>query len=345
MNILTGLQPTGQLHIGNYLGAIKPLINRAKELQDDENLYLFIPDLHALSIELDYDTFYKVITDMVKIYVASGFPVSAFNAVIFQQSRIPAHAELLWVLSCFGYMGELQRMTQFKEKSAQHDKNINAGLFTYPLLMAADVLLYDVEFVPVGADQMQHVELMREISIRINNKFNSNIFTVPFETKKQIEMMSLVEPLRIRSLTNPLKKMSKSDPSDKSRINLNDKPEDAAKKIMAAATDSAGVTHWDWEHQPGVTSLMQIYAHVTGIGEQAARKQLSGMERYGDFKKIVAEAVSEFLFDFQTKLAVITDEEVEACLDKGALYANSVAKLKIERIYTTLGLRKAARAN
>ena len=340
MNIITGLQPTGELHIGNYFGALEPMKNKVNTLSTKDNFYLMVVDLHALTIELDYANYYKQILENLRVYLASGINLQNKNVHLFRQSHIPAHSELNWLLSCFTYFGEMSRMTQFKDKSKENNSNINCGLFSYPILMASDILLYDAEWVPVGEDQRQHLELARDIAVRINNKFDSDIFTVPKSYDKQLEFFSQSSPLRIRSLVNPDKKMSKSNSNLKSKILLSDKPEDAHKKIISATTDNLSNINWDYNNQAGITNLMQILALTSNQDIEKVKNDWTGTIRYGDFKKVVADSVSSFLADYQSRLAQITINDVLHTLSTSEIQANLQAKHVLLRFQKHLGIKK-----
>lgn len=338
MNILTGLQATGALHIGNYFGSIKQLIDKSNSIVDEDNIYLFVPDLHSLTIDVDYKSFSSSVLETVKIYLASGLKTDKKNIITFRQSRVAAHSQMMWLLSCFSYFGEMKKMTQFKDKSADNNANVNVGLFTYPILMAGDIFLYDVEYVPVGHDQTQHLELARNLAIRINNKFGQNIFTVPKKTVDQSTFFNLEKPLNVLSLTNPLKKMSKSNPDEYHKILLTDTPELATKKIMSSATDSLQCINWDWENQPGITNLLQILSLVSGQSVDEVVQTWKGKTMYGEFKKTVANEVSKFLTEFRQNYAKITDNQVLDALKCGEEKANLKANEVLERFQKHLGL-------
>jgi tryptophanyl-tRNA synthetase len=253
---------------------------------------------------------------------------------------VPAHSELAWILDCFTYFGEASRMTQFKEKSEEHADAITVGLFNYPILMAADILLYDAKYIPLGEDQFQHLELTRNIAIRMNNKFDEELFTIPAPEKEQVKFMHLENGLRIRSLVDPAKKMSKSSENEKSKISLNDDPKVAAKKIMSATTDSNGVIRFDMVNQPGISNLLTIEAMLTDRDIQDVIADWAGQTSYGDLKRKVAETVEHFLSDFQEKVSQITDEQVEQVLAAGEKYANEVANKKLSSVQKAVGLIK-----
>jgi tryptophanyl-tRNA synthetase len=242
------------------------------------------------------------------------------------------------ILNNFAYFGELSRMTQFKDKSS-NEQHISAGLFDYPVLMAADILLYGATYVPVGEDQRQHLELTRDLGIRLNNKFGE-LFIVPKDWKKQLEFSHRLEGARIRSLRNPEKKMSKSIEDPNGTIKLSDSPEQAAKKVKSAETDSVGVINWDWKNQPGITNLLQIYELLSGKSHQDVLSEWVGKERYGDLKTAVAEVVSGFLSDFQKNLNQVSDEQVLQKLESSEAKMTERANATLLRVQKAVGLRK-----
>jgi len=336
--ILTGLKPNANLHLGNYLGAVIPMVRSLNNLSTDDEMFMFIPNLHAITIATDYHKIPQNTVDNVKMYMAAGFDVDHKNLTLYRQSYVSAHAELAWILSCFTYYGEAQRMTQFKDKSSKNEQ-VTVGLFTYPILMAADILLYGAHYIPLGDDQRQHVELARDIAIRMNNKFETELFTVPEPWNKQLEFMGLKEGVRIRSLSRPESKMSKSENDPKGTITLSDDPAEAAKKIMSATTDSIGVVNWDWENQPGITNLMQILALLENKENEEVVAQWTGCQRYGDLKKAVATAVEVFLINFQEKLSHISDEKVFDVLQQGERKAQQIATKTLLQVQQKVGLR------
>jgi tryptophanyl-tRNA synthetase len=235
--ILTGLRANNDLHIGNYLGALLPLVDMANQKAGEYQVNIFVPDLHSFTTPIDHSRLYGQIMNNLKVYVAAGLPLDNADVHIYRQSYIPAHSELAWILDCFTGFGEMSRMTQFKDKTAKlNDDRISVGLFNYPVLMAADILLYDSSFVPVGDDQTQHVEFARDIAMRLNNQFGE-LFIVPKPVKEQHAFFGKDQGLRIKDLIDPSKKMSKSDESGRGVIFLTDTPEAARKKIMSATTD------------------------------------------------------------------------------------------------------------
>ena len=334
--ILTGLRANSVFTIGNYLGALLPMVRLAREHSDDYNINLFVPDLHSIISEVDGGDLQANIVRGIKYYIAAGMPLGK-NVHIYRQSRVPAHSELCWILNCVATMGEMNRMTQYKEKS-EGKASVNVGIFDYPVLMAGDILLYSAEYVPVGEDQFQHIELARNLAMRFNNRYGE-VFTVPVSTAEQVKFMGLDEGIRIRDLLNPEKKMSKSTPAENSKIMLDDAPERAAKKIMSATTDSVGKVKFDMWEQPGVSNLLLIESLVTNTPLQDVISTWAGETRYGDLKKKVAESVSEMLGVFQAKLAEVSDEMVYELLESGERYANEVANAKLHEVQKCVGLR------
>ena len=338
--ILTGVRANEEPTIGNFLGAYKSMVNLANEHAKDSNINMFVPDLHSFTTPIDHDKLYNQVIKGIKYYIAAGLDINNPNVHIYRQSHVPAHSELAWILDCFTYFGEASRMTQFKEKSEEHADAITVGLFNYPILMAADILLYDANYIPLGEDQFQHLELTRDIATRMNNKFGEDLFTIPAPEKEQVKFMHLEHGLRIRNLVDPSKKMSKSSENEKTKISLNDDPKAAAKKIMSATTDSEGVIRFDMINQPGISNLLTIEALLTDRDIQDVISDWAGQTSYGDLKRKVAETVEHFLANFQEKVAQITDEQVEEVLRKGEQYANTVANAKLARIQKAVGLIK-----
>jgi tryptophanyl-tRNA synthetase len=263
--ILTGLRANNDLHIGNYFGALLPLIDMAKNRANDHQINLFVPDLHSFTTPIDHAQLQAQILHNLRLFVAAGLPLDNQNVCIYRQSYVSAHSELTWILDCFTGFGELSRMTQFKDKSAKLSADrISVGLFNYPVLMAADILLYGASYVPVGDDQTQHLEFTRDIAMRMNTRFGADLFVVPKAAKEQHAFFGKDQGLRIKDLVDPTKKMSKSDDNGKGIIFLGDTPEAAAKKIMSATTDNLGSVHLDPQNQPGISNLLQIFALLSG---------------------------------------------------------------------------------
>lgn len=333
--ILTGIRSNSILTLGNYLGALLPMVRLANEHSKDYNVNIFVPDLHSIISEVDGDLRENTIRTL-KYYLAAGLQINE-NVHIYRQSRVPAHSELCWILDCVATMGETSRMIQFKEKS-KGQESCNVGIFNYPILMAADILLYDATYVPIGEDQFQHIELTRNLAMRVNHKYG-DIFTVPVSTAEQVKFMEIDNGIRIRDLLNPEKKMSKSTKAENSKIMLDDAPEVAAKKIMSATTDSLGKIKFDMWAQPGISNLLQIEALVNNVPLQDVISTWAGETRYGDLKKKVAESVSTMLAEFQANLETISDEQIIDLLEKGEVYANEVANAKLHEVQQAFRLR------
>ena len=333
--ILTGIRSNSILTLGNYLGALLPMVRLANQHSKVKNINIFVPDLHSIISDIDGNLKENTIRS-IKYYLASGLELNE-KIHFYRQSRIPAHSELCWILDCVATMGETSRMIQYKEKS-KGNESCNVGIFNYPILMAADILLYDAEFVPIGEDQFQHIELTRNLAMRFNNKYGE-IFTIPAKTSDQIKFMGVSDGIRIRDLLNPEKKMSKSTPAENSKILLDDDPEKAKKKIMSATTDSEGKIKFDMFNQPGISNLLQIEALTTNRPLQDVISEWSGETHYGDLKKAVAENVASLLSNFQERLKKISDIEVLDLLENGEKYANEVANKKLHEVQKAFNLR------
>ncbi len=335
--ILTGLRANNDLHLGNYLGALLPMVEMQKKYAGEYQINLFVPDLHSFTTPIDHSKLYEQSMHNLKLFVASGLDLDSTDTFIYRQSFIPAHSELTIILNSFTYMGELNRMTQFKEKG-NGKSNVSAGLFDYPVLMAADILLYGAKYVPVGADQTQHVELARDIAIRMNNKFGE-LFIPPEAEKDQIAFAHQQTRLRIRDLADPTKKMSKSDDTGKGVIFLGDTPEVAVKKVMSATTDSLGKITHDHDKQPGISNLLDILAALTNRSVEDVVTEYEGQTQYGPLKTSVAEAVKGFLINFQEKLADIDQTELLVKLESSELSMNKQAGVTLEKVQRAVGLR------
>lgn len=336
--ILTGLRANNDLHLGNYLGALLPIVQMQKQHAGEYQINLFVPDLHSFTTPIDHSKLQAQIMHNLKLFVAAGLDLDGPNTFIYRQSYIPAHSELTVILNSFTYMGELKRMTQFKDKSEGQD-NVSAGLFDYPVLMAADILLYGAKYVPVGADQTQHVELARDIAIRLNNKFDSELFTLPEAEKEQIAFTAQQQRLRVRDLAKPDKKMSKSDGSGKGVIFLGDTPAIAAKKVMSATTDSVGVINYDIANQPGVSNLIELLAALSDRPVDEVAKEYQDQTQYGALKQDVANAVQTFLHNFQARLAEVDEAKLLAKLEASEKAMNEVANVTLRRLQKAVGLR------
>ncbi len=330
--ILTGLRATNDLHIGNYLGAILPLIDMIKSGEHQVNL--FVADLHSLTTPIDYPNLQRQILNNLRQYVVAGLPLDDPDVYVYRQSHIPAHSELTWILDCFTGMGEMGRMTQFKDKSAKlSEDRINVGLFHYPVLMACDILLYNATYVPVGDDQSQHLEFTRDIAERMNNQFGE-LFVMPKPVQAQHEFFGKDQGLRIRDLLDPTKKMSKSDETGKGVIFLTDTPEIARKKIMGAATDSLGEIRYDYKERPGVSNLLDLLKLLGGDPDE-----FIGQNQYGPLKKTVADKAVAFLEDFQARLAHLGTAELEAKLEQDEAAMRELTSQTLLRVQRAVGLR------
>jgi tryptophanyl-tRNA synthetase len=337
--ILTGIRANNDLTIGNYLGALLPIVDMAKGRAGEYQVNLFVPDLHSFTTPIDHSALNGQIMQNLRVFAAAGLPLDNPDVHIYRQSYVPAHSELTWVLDCFTGMGEMGRMTQYKDKSAKlSEDRISVGLFNYPVLMAADILLYNAQYVPVGDDQTQHLEFTRDIAERMNNQFGS-LFTVPLPVPKQHEFFGKDQGLRIKDLLDPTKKMSKSDETGRGVIFMSDTPEDAAKKVMGATTDSFGEIKYDVRERPGISNLLQLLSLFSGRPQQEVIAEWEGKTSYGDLKKAVAEVVGSFLRDFQAKLASVDDQAIQAKLEQSEKQMNEVANATLLRAQQAVGLR------
>ncbi|MEW5837334.1 MAG: tryptophan--tRNA ligase [Pseudomonadota bacterium] len=322
--VLSGIQPSGNLLIGHYIGAIRNWVR----LQETHDSLFMLVDLHAITVRQEPKVLRERSLDFIALYLACG--IDAEKSTLFVQSHVPAHAEMGWLLNCYAYMGELNRMTQFKDKSAQHEANINVGLFDYPVLMAADILLYQSNLVPVGHDQKQHLELARDLAMRFNNLYG-DIFTVPEPMIPQLGG-------RIMSLQDPEKKMSKSDPNEKASIALLDEPGKVRKKLMSAVTDSDTSIRFDPENKPGVSNLLTLLAISSGESVEYWESQLAG-QGYGALKKATADAVIAFLEPVQQRYHALRGDngELMRILHRGADKAAERAEITLRRAMDVLG--------
>jgi len=329
MRIFSGVQPTGNIHIGNYLGALKQFVELQDESSPDqqaEPIYCIV-DLHAITTLCDPDLLHRNTLDVAALYLAVG--IDPEKSTVFVQSDVPGHAELAWILMCNTYTGELSRMTQFKEKN-KGNESAPAGLFTYPVLMASDILLYDTDIVPVGHDQKQHIEICRDIAIRINNRFGE-VFIVP-------DGRFLKEGARVMSLDNPLSKMSKSTENPLSRISLLDDEVKIKKSIMKATTDSEGSVRYDTDNKPGISNLLNIYSAFSGIAVKEIEKTYDNLG-YGVFKKDLVEVIVDALTPIKRRYEEIRPSaELIDILKDGAAKANGIAISTLARVKKYFGL-------
>lgn len=333
--ILTGLRVNSEFTLGNFLGALLPMTRLANSHSDQSQVNIFVPDLHSIISEVDGELQRNLVKSL-KYYLAAGLKINQ-NVHFYRQSRVPAHSELCWILNCTASMGDLNRMTQYKDKSGGRE-SVNVGIFDYPVLMAADILLYDAVYIPVGEDQFQHIELTRRLAEHFNKKY-AEIFTLPATPREQAKFMQVDEGIRIRDLQNPEKKMSKSSAAANSKIMLSDTPEEIRKKIMSATTDSVGKIQYDMFNQPGISNLLQIDALVNNVPLQDVISTWSGETHYGDLKQKVADDVSIFIGEFQRKLAAIEDQTILDLFTTGEAYANEVANHKLYQAQSALHLR------
>lgn len=324
--MISGIKPTGELTLGNYIGAIKQFI----QYQEEYELFVFLADLHALTLPIDANELRKNSEDILAIYLACGLDPN--KVVIFKQSDIHEHAELGYIMACNSYMGELQRMTQYKDKTQKmKNDSIPTGIFIYPTLMAADILLYQADYVPVGIDQKQHVELTRDLVIRFNHHYQKDVFALPAPVLPK-------QGAKITSLSNPLKKMSKSE-SDKGTIYLLEDVQIARKKIMSAVTDSENEIRYDMENKPGISNLLTILSVLThqSIDDLQQKYQNVG---YGQFKKDVADVVCHELETLQQKVQEIKNGHIlESILKQGASKASSIASQTLQQVYEVIGIK------
>lgn len=338
--ILTGIRANNDLHIGNYFGAMLPIIDMAVHRADEFDINLFIPDLHSFTTPIDHSQLYESIMHNACVYAAAGLPLDHDSIHLYRQSHVPAHSELTVLLNNFVGFGEMERMTQFKDRTTKlSNDRVSVGLFDYPVLMASDILLYGTQYVPVGDDQTQHLEITRDIAERMNSKFGE-LFVVPEPVKKQHEFFGKDQGLRIKDLLDPTKKMSKSDDTGKGVIFLSDDPEIARKKIMGATTDDRASVNYDKVNQPGISNLIDILALLRGATPEKVETEYKGMDRYGDFKKIVADEMAVFLTDFQARLASVDDTAVLAKLESSERAMNEVASATLLHVQKAVGLRK-----
>lgn len=332
--ILTGIRANNDLHIGNYFGALLPIVDMAKNRSEQYQVNLFVPDLHSFTTPIDHSKLQEQIIHNLKIFVAAGLPLDNPDIHIYRQSYIPAHSEMTWILDCFTGFGEMSRMTQFKDRSANlGNDRVSVGVFNYPVLMASDILLYGAKYVPVGDDQTQHLEFTRDIAERMNNQFG-DLFTVPEPVAKQHEFFGKDQGLRIKDLVDPTKKMSKSDDSGRGIIFMGDSPDDAAQKIMNATTDSESmVGSPDPQARPGVANLLQILELL-----KPDHQDVSQMT-YKEFKELVASSVKEFLTDFQAKMAQVDETAITAKLEADEAKMGEIANSTLLKVQKAVGLR------
>ncbi|HEY1835634.1 MAG TPA: tryptophan--tRNA ligase [Candidatus Saccharimonadales bacterium] len=389
--ILTGLRANNDLHIGNYFVALLPMVDMANKHAGEYQINLFVPDLHSFTTPIDHRSLYAQTMHNLKIFAAAGLDLQNPDLFLYRQSYVPAHSELTWILDCFTDFGEMDRMTQYKDKSGkksaraiageaiyqlrdelgsqywddeeietkinqridilneQNKTSSSMGLLNYPVLMAADILLYGARYVPVGDDQSQHLEFTRDIAERMNRQFADafpdGLFTLPLPVAKQHEFFGKDQGLRIRDLQNPGKKMSKSDESGKGVIFLGDDPEAAAKKIMSAETDSLAKipNALDYEKQPGISNLLQVLSLLNQKPLDETIGEWVGKTSYGELKSTVAEKVKTFLADFQARLAQVDEQALQTKLETSEAAMNQVANTTLNKVQRAVGLRQQGR--
>lgn len=326
--IFSGIQPSGTITIGNYLGAMKQFV----ELQEEHDCYFCVVNQHAITVAQDPVELRKNIRSLAALYLACG--INPDKSTLFVQSEVPAHGQLGWIMQCISYIGELERMTQFKDKSKGKEA-VSAALLTYPPLMAADILLYNTEIVPVGDDQKQHIELTRDLAERFNNRYRE-VFTIP-------EIRIPKVGARVMSLAEPTKKMSKSDTNAKAMISLLDEPKVIEKKIKSAVTDSEGTVKYDKENRPGISNLLTIYSSFAQKSIEELEAQYDG-KGYGEFKSDLAQVIIDALKPIQDRYQeLIQSPELDEILDKGAEKANRVAIKQMRKVENAMGLSRKRR--
>ena len=327
--LFSGMQATGNLTLGNYLGALKNWVTLSEEYE----CFYSVVDMHSITVRQDPAELRKRARNLLTLYIAAGLDPE--KNIIYYQSHVPAHAELAWILNCFTYIGELSRMTQFKDKSAKHEDNINAGLFTYPVLMASDILLYQTDVVPVGHDQLQHLELTRDIAIRFNNIYGE-VFTVPEAYIGKVGA-------RIQSLQDPSKKMSKSDENENASIYLDDDRDTIIRKFKRAITDNEACVRFS-DEQPAIKNLISIYSAVTGKSPADVEREFDG-KGYGEFKLAVGESVADLLAPIQKRQAeLLADKDyVDGIIKNNADHASYLAMKTLRKVQKKLGFPERPR--
>lgn len=323
--IFSGIQPSGNLTLGNYLGALRNFT----KVQDENECYYCVVNQHAITVPQDPKMLHERTRQLAAIYLAAGLDPE--KAVLFVQSEVPEHVQLGWIMTTMSYVGELERMTQYKDKASKRGDSVPAGLLTYPPLMAADILLYQTNLVPVGDDQKQHLEITRDLAQRFNRVYGEDVFTIP-------EILLGQDGTRVMSLQEPTKKMSKSDDNQTATVYLLDRPKDIEKKIKRAQTDSDNAVRYDREAKPGISNLMDIFAALTDKSHEEIEKAYAG-QGYGTFKKDVAEATISVLEPIQKRYAELIDTpELDVILTKGAEKAREKASKTYEAVTKAMGL-------
>ena len=323
--IFSGIQPSGNLTLGNYLGALRNFT----KVQDENECYYCVVNQHAITVPQDPKMLHERTRQLAAIYLAAG--LNPEKAVLFVQSEVPEHVQLGWIMTTMSYVGELERMTQYKDKASKRGDSVPAGLLTYPPLMAADILLYQTNLVPVGDDQKQHLEITRDLAQRFNRVYGEDVFTIP-------EILLGQDGTRVMSLQEPTKKMSKSDDNQTATVYLLDTPKDIEKKIKRAQTDSDNAVRYDREAKPGISNLMDIFAALTDKSHEKIKRAYAG-QGYGTFKKDVVEATISVLEPIQKRYAELIDTpELDVILTKGAEKAREKASKTYEAVTKAMGL-------
>ena len=339
--ILTGLRTNADYHLGNYIGGMLPMVEAAQQRAQDHLIKLFVPDLHSFTTPIDHSNFYAQTSANLRLLVAAGMPLDNPNVLLYRQSFLPSHSQAAWILSNFASYGDLSRMVEFKDKKDRlKPDQITVGLFTYPILMAADILMHDARWVPVGDDQRQHLEFCRRLATRINQRFGP-LFIVPETMEAQQAFVDRAQPPRILSLKNPDNKMSKSIDDPAGTIGLLDDPKLAANKIKAATTDSKAQINYDWQNQPAITNLLTILAATSGQTQSQVNQAWQAKSDYASLKQTVAESVASFLSQLQTKLKAVDDQQLAAHLQASEKQLNQQLNHKLYQLQQAIGLRQA----
>ena len=340
--VLTGLRTNGEYHLGNYIGALLPMLHFLKRRQAENlQINLFAPDLHSFTTPIDFRSLYKQTMSNLSLFVAAGIPLDDDNVNLYRQSRIAAHSELTWILSNFAAFGDLARMIEFKEKAARlGEESISSGLFIYPVLMAADILLYDAKWVPTGDEQRQHLEFCRRLAKSFNQQFESEIFVIPATFAQQQAMLGRQQAPRIRSLRHPEKKMSKSVVDERGTVLLSDSQQVVSLKVMAATTDNLAHIAYDWQNQPGVSNLLTILAALRSQNQADVNQIWQGSSDYKALKMAVIEAINATLAQLQDKLAQVSEQTLLKHLEDREKRLGILAEKKLELVQRAVGLRQ-----
>ena len=340
--VLTGLRTNSEYHLGNYIGAILPMLRLLQRREaEDLQINLFAPDLHSFTTPVDFGGLHAQTMANLRLFAAVGLPLDDDDVNLYRQSRIPAHSELTWILSNFAAFGDLFRMIEFKEKSARFGREaVGSGLFIYPILMAADILLYDAKWVPVGDDQRQHLEFCRRLAQSFNQRMRSEIFLIPASFAEQQAWLGRQEAPRIRSLRHPEKKMSKSVDDEKGTILLSDSAEQVSAKVMSATTDTLARIDYDRDKQPGISNLLSILAALTGENQEEVNNTWRGGSDYKALKTAIVAVVNQTLGHLQANLADISQDRLLAHLEEREKRLGEIAVGKLALVQQAVGLRQ-----